>query len=155
MKQCEICGTDISVYSRFCQEHAAEARKERDRARKRQQRQDGRAYAAVKEAQGKQRETKRKFICDYLSSNPCVDCGESDILVLEFDHRPKHTKLAEISAMISGTRSLKALKEEVTKCDVRCANCHKRMTYARFGDTYRTKYIALVAQGIELAPPTR
>lgn len=141
-KQCEVCKVEISVYSRYCKEHAAEIRREKDRNRKRQERQDGAMYAAVKTSQERQREIKRQWICEYLIENPCVDCGEADILVLEFDHRGDEPKRKDVVVMINSTYSLAAVQAEVAKCDVRCANCHKRKTTERFGDTYRTKFIA-------------
>lgn len=69
--------------------------------------------------------SKLQFIVDYLRVHPCVDCGESDPVVLEFDHC-RGIKLFEIS---QGTRrSLSSLKAEIKKCKVRCANCHRRKT---------------------------
>lgn len=140
-KNCELCETEVSVYSRFCKYHAAERRKQQDRNRKRQERVNGRD-TGVKTSQDRQREIKRRWVCEYLIEHPCVDCGEPDILVLEFDHRGDITKHANVSTMINSTYSLARVQEEVAKCDVRCANCHKRKTYERFGDTYRTKFLA-------------
>ena len=40
----------------------------------------------VKQQKYARRDEARKYILDYLSTHPCVDCGESDIRVLEFDH---------------------------------------------------------------------
>ena len=45
------------------------------------------------------RERNRKFVLEYLCNHPCVDCGEPDPIVLEFDH-VRGTKSAEISAMV-------------------------------------------------------
>lgn len=143
MKTCEVCDIEVSVFARFCGPHADERRKERDRNRKRQQYQDGAAYAKVKEAQTRQREIKRQWVCDYLSNHPCVDCGEKDIIVLEFDHRGDEPKTADVITMVNGTYALKTVINEVQKCDVRCCNDHRRKTVERLGSTYRTKYVSI------------
>jgi hypothetical protein len=79
------------------------------------------------------RDNLRKQILAYLLEHPCVDCGESDPVVLDFDHRDPSTKFRSVSRMISGTPSWKRVREEIDKCDVRCANCHRRRTYKQFG----------------------
>ena len=75
-------------------------------------------------------ETLNKFIADCLSGG-CIDCGEKDILVLEFDHVVGN-KSMNISEMRSGLYSLKKIAEEIAKCEVRCANCHRRKTAKTF-----------------------
>ena|SRR5690242_6504325 len=75
-----------------------------------------------------------EFMIEYLSSHPCVNCGESDIVVLEFDHL--RDKIADVSVLARGGYSLEALKREIDKCEVVCANCHSRRTARQFG-TYR------------------
>lgn len=77
----------------------------------------------------------RKRLKAYLLDHPCVDCGESDWIVLEFDHCRGNKKLA-IASMIHRNYSWKVILEEINKCDVRCANCHRRKT-AREGNHYR------------------
>jgi hypothetical protein len=72
----------------------------------------------------------REYIKNYLEKHYCVDCGEDDYVVLEFDHQ--RDKLGNISQMVFGT-SLAKLKKEVAKCEVVCANCHKRRTAEQFG----------------------
>lgn len=72
--------------------------------------------------------TGESYIAKYLKSHPCVDCGESDILVLEFDHRKNIEKETEISSSLKKFNSLVKLKQEIAKCDVRCANCHRKKT---------------------------
>lgn len=69
-----------------------------------------------------------KYIKAYLQKHPCIDCGEQDLVVLEFDHKDKNMKKTEVSRIIKNTGSLKKLIEEISKCDVRCANCHRRKT---------------------------
>ena len=67
-------------------------------------------------------------LIEYLKIHPCVDCGEQDIRVLEFDHVRGKRKY-RISSMIYSGRSWKNLLREIAKCDVRCANCHSLRTY--------------------------
>lgn len=76
----------------------------------------------------------RKLI-DYLRTNPCKDCGEDDIVVLEFDHL--RDKAAAVSSLLA--YSWRRVEEEIAKCEVVCANCHRRRT-AKRGNYYR--YVA-------------
>ncbi len=72
------------------------------------------------------------YVTNYLDLHPCVDCGERDPLVLDFDH-VRGIKLSGISNMMWSGWSVKSLLEEIEKCDVRCANCHRRKTAKQFG----------------------
>ena len=72
-------------------------------------------------------ERDQRFLVEYLATHPCVDCGETDILVLEFDH-VRGTKRAEISKLVRRLASLADIAAEIEKCVVRCANCHRRKT---------------------------
>lgn len=77
--------------------------------------------------------TNKGLLVEYLSENPCVDCGETDILVLEFDHRdgnPEH----RVSSLLGTSRTWSVILSEIEKCDVRCANCHTRVTRKRAND---------------------
>lgn len=71
------------------------------------------------------------FILEYLRTHPCVDCGESDPTVLEFDH--VRGKTQAISTLRWRSASLELIQAEVERCDVRCVNCHFRRTAAQFG----------------------
>lgn len=74
----------------------------------------------------------REFIFQYLQNHYCVDCGESDPIVLDFDH-VRGTKTTSISNMIRSAYSTETIEEEIKKCEVRCANCHRRQTAKQFG----------------------
>ena len=66
---------------------------------------------------------KRDIIWD-IKRRPCADCGiQFHPMIMEFDHVNGDKKFT-ISNMIRST-SLDKLLEEVTKCDVVCANCHR------------------------------
>src|SRR5947209_1817076 len=73
------------------------------------------------------RERNRRFLNDYLSAHPCVDCGIADPIVLEFDH-VSGSKRAALSAMAYSAATIETLRVEIAKCEVRCANCHRRRT---------------------------
>jgi hypothetical protein len=77
------------------------------------------------------RDSKRQYVYDVLSSSSgCVDCGEKDPIVLEFDHRDPSTKSSNIGD--SYGKSIEYLKEEILKCDIVCANCHRKRTAKMF-----------------------
>lgn len=75
----------------------------------------------------------------HLLANPCVDCGESDIRVLDFDHRDACEKTAEVMKLAKAAYSWARVSAEIAKCDVRCRNCHARVTYARLGENWRSR----------------
>lgn len=70
----------------------------------------------------------REFVYQILLVSSCLDCGESDPIVLEFHHRDPKDKVMCISHMAWQTYSQKKILEEIEKCDVLCSNCHKRRT---------------------------
>lgn len=65
------------------------------------------------------------WVSAYLDGHPCVDCGIQDNDVLEFDH-VRGEKLFTIGGPAGSRRAINTLEAEVAKCDVRCANCHKK-----------------------------
>ena len=77
----------------------------------------------------------RDWLLAYLIEHPCVDCGEADPIVLEFDHRGD--KAFNLGSAARSRRGLASIQAEVAKCDVRCANCHRRKTYAERGFSHR------------------
>lgn len=88
---------------------------------------DNRSKKAWKQ---RQKENQEKIL-QYLLAHPCP-CGESDPVVLQFDHRDRTKKRKEISVMIR-TYSWKTIEIEIAKCDVLCSNCHLRKTSKQFG----------------------
>lgn len=75
---------------------------------------------------------------EYLLSNPCVDCGEADVRLLDFDHRVGCDKRADVMHLAQNGYSVGRIMVEIAKCDVRCRNCHARVTYERMGENWRT-----------------
>lgn len=64
------------------------------------------------------------YIWDYLSKHPCVDCGESNILFLEFDHIGNKSEW--ISFLLRKHASIQQIDDEIKKCEVRCIGCHRK-----------------------------
>ena len=63
-------------------------------------------------------------------SRPCADCGfRYPPHVMDFDH-VRGTKRWEIGRA-KGAVTTAALREEIAKCDVVCANCHRVRTHQR------------------------
>jgi hypothetical protein len=82
----------------------------------------------------------KDFIGQYLMMHSCVDCGEEDVRVLEFDHRPGVEKTAEVMRLVALGYGLNRVAAEMAKCDVRCPNCHARVTYERSGTSWRQRW---------------
>lgn len=134
MKACSRCGKISSVESFAFKNKLTGSRqawckkcfKEYDRLR---------YHAGDKERKSKNRialiQKAHEIVMERLVDG-CVDCGEKDVVVLEFDHRDPDSKTMGISYLIkAGSRT--RLEEELEKCDVVCANCHRRRTAKTFG----------------------
>ncbi len=74
----------------------------------------------------------RALIIQYLRDHPCVDCGNSDIEVLQFDHRDPKEKSFTLGSDALRLKWSRVM-EETDKCDVRCANCHTKRSRRQFG----------------------
>jgi hypothetical protein len=72
----------------------------------------------------------RREVLHYLASHPCVDCGMSNAVMLEFDHRDPRVKLTNVGNMMR--KRWPRVLAEIEKCDVRCVNCHRRKTARQF-----------------------
>ena len=77
---------------------------------------------------------------DYLANHPCIDCGEGDIRVLDFDHTGLVKKRYDVTLMLRNGFSWSSIQAEIEKCEVRCRNCHAIKTYERMANTWRQSY---------------
>jgi len=67
----------------------------------------------------------KKFVYNIIiNGNGCVDCGLKDIECLEFDHKTRDDKIINISRA-KQSLSIDKLINEINKCEIRCANCHR------------------------------
>ena len=71
-----------------------------------------------------------EYVNAVKSLSQCIDCGEKNPVVLDFDH-VKGNKIMCISNMVRNSYSIETIKKEIKKCEIRCANCHRIVTYNR------------------------
>lgn len=62
---------------------------------------------------------------------PCTDCGiQYPYYVMDFDHLPEYVKVDNVITLaLRGATKL--LQEEIKKCEIVCANCHRERTQNR------------------------
>lgn len=65
-----------------------------------------------------------------LKSEPCSDCWQKfDPVCMDFDHVRGDKKYG--IASIWRDRDIEKVKDELSKCDLVCSNCHRIRTYSR------------------------
>jgi hypothetical protein len=73
------------------------------------------------------------FLIKQLKEGGCIKCGELFSPALEFHHRDPLDKLFEIGnftkEIMKYHRTIQDLYDEAAKCDVLCANCHRKVEY--------------------------
>jgi hypothetical protein len=79
----------------------------------------------AKDAVYRRREELWKWFKEYKLGLACIQCGENHPATLDFHHRDPDNKEATINRMLTNGRSKKAILQEIEKCDVLCANCHR------------------------------
>lgn len=94
---------------------------------------------AIVERTARRRVESKVFLATYLESHACVDCGQDDIRVLDFDHRPGERKRKDVMQMVKEGFSLFAIEAELLICDVRCRNCHAIVTLDRAPNNWRSR----------------
>ncbi len=68
----------------------------------------------------------KQWLKRYKDQHCCIECGENHPACLQFHHRNREEKSFTIGHDLGGWRyiTLKKLKEEISKCDILCGNCH-------------------------------
>lgn len=90
-------------------------------------------YQKNKEAHDLRTKKKRKEIDNWFkelkSTLKCSNCAENHIACLEFHHKDKDTKIYNVSGMGRRYASKQLILDEIAKCEVLCANCHRKLHY--------------------------
>jgi hypothetical protein len=79
------------------------------------------------------RRAEQRIYVSSLKNHPCVDCGKKyPSCVMDFDHRDGSHKHGNVGSLVSQAYFTKdRLFEEIQKCDLVCANCHRIRTFNR------------------------
>jgi len=73
-----------------------------------------------------QRKIESRKVVDEFKKNGCSVCSEKDESCLDFHHLDPKTKKHSVAKLANGTYSVKTVLEEIKKCIVLCANCHRK-----------------------------
>lgn len=79
-----------------------------------------------------------EWFAEYKTTLKCVKCGESHPACLDFHHRDPATKRYTVAKMALNGCSIETIREEIEKCDVLCANCHRKEHYDAGSSNGRT-----------------
>mgnify|MGYP003660275711 FL=1 len=83
------------------------------------------------------RENYKKIFMEYFIHG-CVDCGNNDYRVLEFDHvkgvkkRQNKRRTEGVGALVRAGYKWDTIQTEINKCKIRCRNCHQIKTHKQF-----------------------
>lgn len=73
----------------------------------------------------------REFV-KQVKDVPCLDCGgRFPSFVMDFDHLPEYDKVGHVARLVNAGKSLQKIKDEIAKCEIVCANCHRIRTWVR------------------------
>lgn len=130
MKQCVRCGKNKTL-DQFLQRNRSKGKrhsycKECNKQALKKHYQNNKEY--YKRRNLKRKKANRVKVLTYLETHPCVMCGESDPIVLDFDHIKPETKEWTMARLIAEGHAWERLEKEIDKCQVLCANCHRRKT---------------------------
>lgn len=140
LNSCTVCRCHLTSDNRVkrtnkCRDcYRAYCREQRKNFTKEQR--EGRNASARKWANSKKggkREAYKRYIFSVKYNGCCVDCGNDDWRVLDFDHKDPSEKSCSVSSMIWNGSGMDALKAEIAKCELRCANCHRIKTSNQLG----------------------
>jgi len=124
---------NFSLYS-WCKEcHAKHQKSAREPKKKK-------SNKRIQELRATRRIEVQNLIVSHLKSAACIKCSENNILCLDFDHRDPTQKEFCVSQAVNLVPSLKRLKDEIAKCDILCANCHRIKT-AQENNNFKLKHL--------------
>lgn len=83
--------------------------------------------AAQRRLSRERKQVRLDFVNNYKAMHGCKYCGEHIPVVLDLHHRGDSRKEDNVSVMVNKCRPIEEIKDEIKKCDVVCANCHRKI----------------------------
>jgi hypothetical protein len=83
-------------------------------------------HKVVKRANSKVRKLKREYVIRDKEDG-CSICGEKRHYCLDYHHVDRSTKDKAVSKLLVEGSGLQKLIEEIEKCILLCANCHREL----------------------------
>ena len=80
-----------------------------------------------------------QMVAEHKAAGGCKYCGESHPAALDLHHRDADSKVDGVRKMIDDCRPRAVIEAEMEKCDIVCANCHRKLHYAKGGTAYWSK----------------
>lgn len=72
----------------------------------------------------------RAYVNAVKAGAPCADCGQQfPPVCMDFDH--VREKVRSVANLVGGAYRLELIKEEIARCEIVCANCHRVRTHSR------------------------
>jgi hypothetical protein len=82
-----------------------------------------------KKLSDQQLKERKEWFRNLVSKLSCIKCGENHPGCLDFHHRDPAQKENEVTVMVVNKCSRERILKEISKCDVLCANCHRKYHY--------------------------
>lgn len=75
--------------------------------------------------------SEKRAIVEEIKQQPCADCGRRfPSVAMDFDH-VRGEKKTEIAVLVNNAYGIETLREELAKCELVCACCHRVRTAVR------------------------
>ncbi len=79
----------------------------------------------------------RQWLYEYKKRECCEKCKISHPAVLDFHHKPGEDKKFSLGDAIRLGFSLTKIKDEIAKCEIVCANCHRMIHWESGTGSFR------------------
>jgi hypothetical protein len=89
-------------------------------------------YMARAKNWNREYQRKKKMVLWILKSGACVDCNRKfSPWCMDYDHLGNEEKTMNVGTLVALRIGIKRMFDEIEKCELTCARCHRKRTYKR------------------------